>query len=86
MPKQFAGAPEAPAFVSLGICSILFCVASIADLPLPIIFVLLMLALHIGLVALYSREPHLSTLMNTFYATRRRVDAIGPTHLPEYNP
>jgi len=86
MPKQFAGAPEGPAFVSIGICTILFTVASIADLPMPIFFMLLLIALHIALIGLYNREPHLTTLTATFHATTRKIKSIGPRKEAVYNP
>jgi len=86
MPKQFAGAPEGPAFVSIGICTILFTVASLADLPFPVFFMLLLIVIHVALIGLYNREPHLSTLMATFHSTIRKVRALGPTYEAEYHP
>ena len=86
MPKQFAGAPEGPAFINIAINTIFFFVASVADLPMPIAIIFLMIVVHVMLISLYSREPHLTTLMNTFNATRRKARSIGPTHDADYNP
>ena len=86
MPKQFAGAPETPAILSIGICSIIFFVAAMADTDFPIFWVFLMIAIHLSLIAIYTKEPHLSTLMNTFQATNRTARSIGPARDKTYYP
>ena len=78
-PDKFLGAPFLPAFASFIFCmiSMISCFAFRGSTAYGYIFLGAFPVLHVTIIGLGMKEPHLTTLMQTYYLTKVAPRNVG---------
>lgn len=91
LPRRFFGAPEVPAVINVSFCMMVFCAmivfrVKINSTVLLMAALLAMFICHVLLIQLGSKDPHLSSLIQTLRIARRKPRGIGRARRKVYHP
>ncbi|MFC3637146.1 VirB3 family type IV secretion system protein [Camelimonas fluminis] len=77
LPQMFFGAPALPGFFNFILGPFLLMSSALFEFPFPPVFVVTTVAGHVFLMMWGSRDPHLTTLIQTGHRSRRSPKNLG---------